>query len=315
MTVAKNTTRPHPNVSTPVQSAAVESAATAPPPRPAPRFAGWLARHRTNVWHLLLIPLCALWVYPFVWVVSASFKSQREMLLGGLSLIPDSPTLDNITRAWDLAKFGQYTLNTVTFSVTVVIMVLLTSATAGYALGRGNVPGRKAIVGVLVATMFIPHGYTIIPLFDLINTLGLSQGLIGAVLAQAGPAHVIQILLFMGYFSGVPRELEEAARIDGAGYWRTFWTVMLPLAKPVLGTVTLFVFISSWNAFFVPLIFTLGNPQLRTLGVGMYSFYGEFTTDWTGLAAGAFISLVPIIVVFVCLQRTFVEGLAGAVKS
>jgi ABC-type glycerol-3-phosphate transport system permease component len=171
------------------------------------------------------------------------------------------------------------------------------------------------IVGILVGTMFIPQGYTIIPLFDLINSLGLGKGLLGAVLAQAGPSHVIQILLFMGYFSGVPKELEEAARIDGAGYWRIFWTVMLPLAKPVLGTVTLFVFISSWNAFFVPLIFTLGNPDLRTLGVGMYSFYGEFTTDWTGLAAGAFISLVPIIIVFICLQKTFVEGLAGAVKA
>lgn len=90
---------------------------------------------------------------------------------------------------------------------------------------------------------------------------------------------------------------------------------MLPLAKPIIGTVTLFTFISSWNAFFIPLVFTLGAPDLRTLGVGMYSFYGQYTTDWTGLAAGAFISLLPIIAVFLFLQRTFVEGLAGAVKS
>jgi ABC-type glycerol-3-phosphate transport system permease component len=310
MTTPQNAAPPQPAVRTPPRPAA-----DAPPPKQASRSARWLARHRTNLWHLLLIPLCVVWVYPFIWVVSASFKSQREVLLGGLSLFPHKPTLDNFSRAWNTAKFAQYTGNTVTFSVTVVALVLLTSATAGYALGRGDVPGRKVIVGILVGTMFIPQGYTIIPLFDLINSLGLGKGLLGAVLAQAGPSHVIQILLFMGYFSGVPKELEEAARIDGAGYWRIFWTVMLPLAKPVLGTVTLFVFISSWNAFFVPLIFTLGNPDLRTLGVGMYSFYGEFTTDWTGLAAGAFISLVPIIIVFICLQKTFVEGLAGAVKA
>jgi ABC-type glycerol-3-phosphate transport system permease component len=302
--------------SRPTEVATVRPAASAPLPRPASRPAArWLARHRINLWHLLLVPLCLLWVYPFVWVVSASFKSEREMLLGGLSIIPDRPTLQNFVRAWSVARFGDYTVNTITFSVSVVVLVLLVSATAGYALGRGDVPGRKVIVGVLVGTMFIPHGYTIIPVFDLINSLGLSKGLLGAVLAQAGPTHVIQILLFMGYFSGIPQELEDAARIDGAGFWQTFWWVMLPLSRPVLGSVTLFVFISAWNAFFVPLIFTLGDTRLRTLGVGMYSFYGQYTTDWTGLAAAAFISLIPIIIVFLCLQKTFVEGLAGAVKS
>ncbi|WP_432969815.1 carbohydrate ABC transporter permease [Dactylosporangium sp. CA-233914] len=311
MTATGNSPRSRPAEAGPTQPAAV-----APPPRSvADSTTRWWARHRINLWHLLLVPLCALWVYPFVWVVSASFKSQREMLLGGLSIIPDKPTLDNFVRAWNVARFGEYTINTVTFSVAVVILVLLVSATAGYALGRGNVPGRKVIVGVLVATMFIPHGYTIIPVFELITSLGLSKGLIGAVLAQAGPTHVIQILLFMGYFAGIPQELEDAAQIDGAGFWRTFWSVMLPLSRPVLGSVTLFVFISAWNAFFVPLVFTLGDTRLRTLGVGMYSFYGQYTTDWTGLAAGAFISLIPIIIVFVCLQKTFVEGLAGAVKS
>jgi ABC-type glycerol-3-phosphate transport system permease component len=315
MTTTDHTTGQAADTTGPPTGRAARQTAVPTSPRPARRGARWWARHRVHLWHLLLIPLCLLWVYPFIWVVSASFKSQREMLLGGLSLIPSKPTLENFARAWNVARFGEYTINTITFSVAVVILVLLVSSTAGYALGRGNVPGRKVIVGVLVATMFIPHGYTIIPVFDLINSLGLSKGLIGAVLAQAGPTHVIQILLFMGYFAGIPQELEDAARIDGAGFLRTFWWVMLPLSRPVLGSVTLFVFISAWNAFFVPLIFTLGDTRLRTLGVGMYSFYGQYTTDWTGLAAGAFISLIPIIIVFICLQKTFVEGLAGAVKS
>jgi raffinose/stachyose/melibiose transport system permease protein len=119
----------------------------------------------------------------------------------------------------------------------------------------------------------------------------------------------------MGFFNGIPSELREAATLDGAGYLRTFFSVMLPLAQPVTGTVVLMNFIGAWNAFLVPLVFTLGNPELRTLGVGMYNFFGTDTTDWAGLAAGATISVVPIVIVFLFLQKSFVEGVAGAVKS
>ncbi|MFE9656961.1 carbohydrate ABC transporter permease [Micromonospora sp. NPDC006431] len=270
---------------------------------------------RLNPWHLLLVPLCLVWIYPFVWMVSTAFKSEREVFLGGLSVLPDEWTFDNFVRAWDTAHFGAYLSNTVVFSVTTVIIVLLVSATAGYALGRGNLPGKKVIVGLLITTMFIPHGYTIIPIFKLVDGLGLNTGLLGAVLATAGPAHVVPILLFMGYFAGMPQELEDAARIDGASYPRIFFRIMLPLAKPVVGTVALFNFMAAWNAFFIPLVFTLGRPELRTLGVGMYSFFGQEATDWGGLAAAATISLLPIIAIFLFLQRTFVEGIAGAVKS
>lgn len=272
-------------------------------------------RHGVRLRHLFLIPFCLMWIYPFVWVVSSAFKSEREMFLGGLSVIPEDWTFENFARAWEVANFRDYTMNTVVYSITVVVIVLAVSATSGYALGRGAVPGKKLIVGALIATMFIPHGYTILPVFKLIDGLGLNSGLIGAVLATAGPAHVVPILLFMGFFAGIPQELEDAARVDGASYPRTFFTVMLPLAKPVIGTVALLNFIAAWNAFFIPLVFTLARPDLRTLGVGMYSFYGQYTTDWTGLAAGAFISLLPIIAVFLLLQRTFVEGIAGAIKS
>lgn len=272
-------------------------------------------RLRPKLWHLFLIPFCLLWVYPFIWMVSAAFKSQSEMLLGGLSLIPDEWTLDNFERAWTTARFGEYTLNTVTFSITVVLLVLVASSTMGYALSKPDLPGKKVIIGVLLVTMFIPHSYSIIPVFLLINDLGLNNGLLGAALAQAGPALVVPILLFMGFFAGIPRDLEDAARVDGAGYLRTFYRVLLPLAKPVIGTVALMNFVFAWNAFFVPLVFTLGAPELRTLGVGMFAFFGQEGTDWTGVAAGACISTIPIVIVFLFLQRTFVEGIAGAVKS
>ncbi|HXA59522.1 MAG TPA: carbohydrate ABC transporter permease [Streptosporangiaceae bacterium] len=289
----------------------------APGPSPAPprrnRVTG--ERRRVRWWHLALIPLCLVWIYPFLWMVSASFKSQKEMLLGGLSLWPKQWTLDNFSRAWAVGRFGDYTINTLIFSAAVVIIMILVSALAGYALSDKNLPGRKTIVGVIVAMMFIPSGYSIIPTFQLVNAIGLQQGLLGAALAQVGPGLTIPVLLYLGFFSGIPKELNEAAQLDGAGYLRSFFSVMLPLASPVTGTVALMTFIGAWNAFLVPLVFTLGQPNLRTLGVGMYNFFGTDTTDWTGLAAGATISIIPIVIVFLFLQKTFVEGISGAVKS
>lgn len=283
-----------------------------PPARPKRRSR---QRRRIQLWHVLLLPLAFAWVYPFLWMVSTGFKTQNDMYRNGASLIPEEFTLDNFVRAWTVGRFGEYTSNTVVFSLTVVVLVVLVAAPAGWALSRPGLKGRKVILVVLAVSMFIPSGYTIIPTFVLVNWLGLGNGLLGAALAQAGPSLVVPVLLYVGFFSKIPKELTEAAQVDGAGYFRTFFAVVLPLAKPVTGTVVLLNFVFAWNAFFIPLIFTLGNPLLRTLGVGMYGFFGTNTSDWTGLAAAATISVLPVVVVFLFLQRYFIEGIAGAVKS
>lgn len=274
-----------------------------------------LRRLRTVVVHMLLVGFTCLWSYPFLWMISSAFKTQSEMLMNGLRLIPERVTFDNFRRAWDSAHFDLYFFNTVVVTVFVVLLVILISSTAGYALGRGAMPGRRWVVAVLVATMFLPKGVTIIPVFKLINGLGLNNTLSGIILAEAGPAHIVAILLFMGYFAKIPQELEESALMDGARFLTIFFRIMLPLAAPVIGTVAIFNFISAWNSFLIPLVFTLGKPELRTLGVGMYSFFGEFSVDWAGFAAGALITVLPIIAVFLFLQRYFIEGLAGAVKG
>ncbi|WP_281889512.1 carbohydrate ABC transporter permease [Paenibacillus sp. YYML68] len=265
--------------------------------------------------HILFILLTLVWSYPFIWMISSSFKTSSEMLMDGLSLWPKTWTLSNFGRAWERANFDTYFLNTLVISVSVVALVVLISATSGYALGRGNMPGKRWIVGILVATMFLPKGVVVIPVFKLIHAMGLNNTLTGIILAEAGPAHIVAILLFMGFFAKVPVELEESARMDGAGFLTTFVKVMFPLSAPVIGTVTIFNFIGAWNSFLLPLIFTLSKPELRTLGVGMYSFFGEFSVDWSGFAAGALLSVLPILIVFLLLQRSFIEGLAGAVKG
>jgi len=264
--------------------------------------------------HIVLAPLVFLWVYPFVWMLSSGFKTRSEMLLAGLSLWPQTWTLDNFGRAWEGANFAGYSLNTLIISTTVVAIVVIVSSLAGYALSQ-DLPGKRVIVGVLVATMFLPKGFSILPVFVLINALGLNNGLPGIILAESGPAHVIAVLLFMGFFTSIPADVTEAAIIDGAGKLRIYWQIMLPLATPVVATVAIFNFIATWNAFLVPLVFTLANPSLRTLGVGMYAFFGEYSTDWTGLAAGSVMAVLPIIVVFLMLQRYFIQGLAGAIRG
>ena len=237
------------------------------------------------------------------------------MMLGGLNLWPQTWTLDNFGRAWEGTNFAGYSLNTLIISTTVVAIVVVVSSLAGYALSQDTLPGKRVIVGVLVATMFMPKGFSIVPVFVLINALGLNNSLPGIILAEAGPAHVIAVLLFMGFFKSIPADMTEAAIIDGASKLRIYWQIMLPLATPVVATVAIFNFIATWNAFLVPLVFTLANPALRTLGVGMYAFFGEYSTDWTGLAAGSVMAVLPIIVVFLLLQRYFIQGLAGAVRG
>jgi ABC-type glycerol-3-phosphate transport system permease component len=265
--------------------------------------------------HLFFIIFTFIWSYPFIWMISSSFKTSSEMLMNGLSLWPKTWTLSNFGRAWERAHFDIYFVNTLVISVSVVLLVILISSTAGYALGRGNMPGKKWIVGILIATMFLPKGVVVIPVFKLIYAMGLNNTLTGIILAEAGPAHIVAILLFMGFFAKVPMEIEESALMDGARFLTIFTKVMFPLSAPVIGTVTIFNFIGAWNSFLLPLIFTLSKPELRTLGVGMYSFFGEFSVDWSGFAAGALISVVPILIVFLLLQRFFIEGLAGAVKG
>lgn len=265
--------------------------------------------------HTALIVIGIMWIFPFVWMISSSFKSNREYLGSGLSLIPESLQWSNYVRAWETANFSTYFVNSIVFTVSVVIIVVLFSALCGYALGRVKFKGRNVILFIITSTLFIPKGYTIIPIYMLIKEFGLLNTMPGVILAEAGGANILFILLFTAHFRGMPSELEESGEIDGAGFLRTFTTIMLPLSKPIVATTILMQFMWTWNSFLTPLIFTLNTPDLRTLSVGMFSFIGQYQTDYTGLTAAASIAIIPIIIIFIALQRYFVEGIAGAVKG
>lgn len=264
---------------------------------------------------LVLAVFCAIWIYPFVWLVSASLKTQPEIFGKGLSLIPDTPQFGNYVRAWTEVGFSHYMLNTVIITLGTVVLIIVRSALAGYVLGRCDFAGKKVLIGVFLVTFFLPEGYTIIPVTQLTDALGLLNTHLGVILGLGAGGQVAATLLYAGYFRTLPKELEECARVDGAGPLRTFFSIMLPLAWPVTATVFILMFLFAWNVYLLPLVFTLSQPGLRTLAVGMTSFVGEYSTDYPGLAAAAVISLAPVVAVFVALQRQFVDSIAGAVKG
>jgi raffinose/stachyose/melibiose transport system permease protein len=248
-------------------------------------------------------------------MVSGSLKTQSEFLGSGLNLLPRRLVWENYILAWQEAEFGVYLKNTIFVTVMTTLIVVVLTSMAGYALARSSFWGKRLVIGSILATMFLPKGYTIVPTFGLVRSLGLLNTLWAVILVNAGTGMVFNTFLFVGYFTTLPCELEEAATIDGASRSGIYWRIALPLAKPMIGTVALFEFIDNWNSFFIPLVFTLGRPDLRTVSVGMYAFVGQHSTDWTLMCAAATMSLLPTMILFLLLQRLFVEGVTGAIRG
>ncbi len=264
---------------------------------------------------LLASVMAVIWLYPFLWMLSASLKQSLEIFSSGLNLFPKELRWNNYGKAWEQAGFNRYLLNSVLVTTGTTALALFQTALTGYAIGRYKFIGKKLVIGVLVGTLFVPTGYTVIPQVQIAQNLGLLNSLLGMILVMGAAGHTTAILLFSGFFNRIPKELEEAAILDGAGFVKIFWYVMLPLATPVIATVTLLTYLGAWNNFFIPLVFTFSRPELRTLSVGMLAFVGQNETDWSGMAAGATIALLPIMLLFLFLQRYYIEGVAGAVKG
>jgi len=199
--------------------------------------------------HLILLVCGVIWMYPFLWMLGSSLKTDADFFDQGLNIFPRQIEWSNYPNAWDKASFGQYFINTVLVSGMTVILVLLFTAMAGYALSRTNFPGRGLLLGIIALTLFLPHGYTILPVFDIVQRLGLLNTLTSIVLVQTAGGMVFSTFLFMGYFSSMEREIEDAARVDGASFNQRFWMVMFPLAGPMIATVALFTFIGPGTVF------------------------------------------------------------------
>ena len=260
--------------------------------------------------YFFLIAFALIEFLPFLWSISTSFKSESEINAGfvrGFNWIPQQSTLANYTDIFTKVEFGRWFVNSLIVGVVTTLFTLAFSSTSGYAFARIPFPGRNFIFWCIVATMAVPAIIYLVPIYILLKNLNLLDSLPGLII----PFMVTNfgIFLMRQFFTSVPLELEEAARVDGAGRFRTFAQVVLPLARPALAALTIFTFMGRWNDFLMPLII-INSPENYTLPLGMSTFRGLYKTDWGLLMGGSMLVMIPIVIMFVLFQRFFIEGVS-----
>ena len=248
-----------------------------------------------------------LMVFPFLWMLSTSIKSESDVLAFPPIWIPDEFAWENYPEVLRLLPFGRFLLNTAFVAVTVTILELITSSFAGYAFARLRFPGRDKLFLLYLGTLMIPGQVTIIPNFLLMSWLGWVDTYLALIVPAAFTA--FGTFLLRQFFLSIPPELEQAARIDGCSYFGIYRYIIIPLSGPALATLAVFAFMTQWNAFLWPLIVT-NKETMRTLTVGLRYFGDEQATHFNYLMAGTVMSLIPILIVFLLLQRYFVRGVA-----
>lgn len=266
---------------------------------------------------LLLFTMAAL--YPILWVVKIALTPGQGFAMGA-SPIPTAVSLDNF---WDVVGttdshgwlFGKQLFNSLFVAGATSLVGLVLSTSAGYALSRWDFPGRDRGMNAFLITQMFPGVVMAIPLYILLDAVGLLDSLGGLVLVYATTSVPFSVWTLKGYFDTIPRALEEAARLDGATRWQTFRLIILPLARPALAVTGLFSFMTAWNEFILAATF-LGDPRSFTLPVVLQRYVSDYGTEWGHFAAGAIVVSLPVMVLFFALQRHFVEGLtAGGVKG
>jgi len=262
---------------------------------------------------ILLIALAVSTIYPIVFVVFTAFKTPEEYARSTLAP-PSDPTTEYLHRAWTDGKVADLAVNSLIVVVCAVLLILVASATAGWALASMRFPLRGLTLFGIVAMMLLPPSVLMIPVFGVVRELGLVNDYLGLVLVYASLHIPFATYLMTSYLRGIPRELTEAATCDGAGAVRVFTAVALPLARPALLTVATLTFLWLWNELLFGLLI-LQAPERRTLMVGLASLQGQFSTDPPLLAAGMLLTMLPAVLVFVLFQRNLASGLtAGSVK-
>ncbi len=262
--------------------------------------------------HLFMITVAVTCIFPLLWMVSSSLKTQ-ETIFKDMSIIPKSLHFENYYQAWIQGGFGRYFLNSLFYTVAVVIGIIIISSLAAYAFSRLKFPGKNIIFFIFIAAMMIPIQGSFVALYVLLNKLHLRNTPVGYILCMINVGLSTSIFLLKTFFDKMPKELEDAARIDGCSKFGIWWHVALPLAKPVLAVVVVFNALNVWNEFILALLIFDSRP-LMPLQVALISFQGEFVTRYPLLMAGLTISIIPILLLYVLMQKYIVKGVTqGAV--
>ena len=265
---------------------------------------------RLTVTYGVLSAIALAMLLPLLWLVSTAFKSPEENIFAfPPQFIPAAPTLNNFITVWQQNPFGQYFANSIIVAVLTVGLNLLFCSLAAYPLARLKFRGRQLLFALIVATILIPFQIVMIPLYVLAVQLGLRNTYLGLIFPFIASA--FGIFLMRQAFLGVPKELEEAARIDGCSELGIWWNVMISSTRPALVTLAIFVFIGAWSDFLWPLIL-LDRPEYYTLPLGVAKLAGSFSLDWRLIAAGSVISILPVLIFFVVMQRYIVPTESGS---
>lgn len=270
-----------------------------------------------NKFVLLYLPITLMlfWtLFPIYWIINTSFKNNGDILQKSQDYFPVNPTTANFVAAWDNVGFGVYFKNSTIVGVSTVLVVVGLSILAGYAISRYKFKGKALTLVLFLATQFIPRNMLIIPMFTLFKTMGLINSPLALVLTYSAVEIPFTAVLMSGFVSNVPKELEEAAEIDGCSKFQVMRYVMLPLLLPGISATAIFTFIYAWNEFLIALM--LNTQQSRfTLPVGLNFLIGENTVNYGVLAAGGVIVLIPSILLFAYAQKHLISGMSGAVKG
>ncbi|MFD3836345.1 carbohydrate ABC transporter permease [Streptomyces sp. NPDC058642] len=253
------------------------------------------------------LAVSAVFVAPIAAALFTSLKSEAEAAEIPPHWLPEVWTVQAWKSLWETGNIGNWFINSLVVSVCVTTIVLAVSALAGYGFARTEFRGKNVLMGAVMAGLMVSPAVLGVPLFTTVQQMGMVDTYWGMILPQCAPAAMVYILY--KFFQGIPRELEEAAFIDGAGRWRVFFTIVVPLARPSLAAVGIFTFIASWNNFLWPYMVT-NNPDLMTMPNGIATVMNSYGIQWAQLMAGGLMAGLPLIVVFVFFQRQIVAGVA-----
>jgi ABC-type glycerol-3-phosphate transport system permease component len=258
--------------------------------------------------YLILITLSIFYLLPLYWMISTSLKQTGSEMVIPPQWVPNPIVWQNYVDVFVQVPLTLYIRNSLIITLTATLFGVLTASLAGYGFARTQFPGRNFLFTLCIASLMLPETVTLIPEFILFRRIGWVNSFLPLIVPWSLAGSAFAVFLFRQYCLTIPVELDEAARVDGAGTLRIWWMIIVPLSKAVLATMAILSFIHHWNEFLRPLIY-LGRPELRTLALGLRAFRGEYQLAWNYMMAVALIMLVPILVLFFLAQRQFVQGI------
>ncbi|WP_439876642.1 carbohydrate ABC transporter permease (plasmid) [Bacillus mycoides] len=258
------------------------------------------------IMYIVLITYGLVTLYPFLWAVLAAFKPYKEIVSGGLSLLPQEPTLDNFKYIFTRDPlFTKWIINSFIIATLGTIVNVILNTMSGYALARLRFPGRNYVFLLILTVMMVPGQILLIPNYLIMRSLGFLDTY--AALILPGAINFAYIFMMRQFFVNFPKEIEEAAQVEGLSRFKTFWKVVFPMARASVATQAVFVFLAFWNEFLKPLLY-ITSPEKYTLTLGLQSFQSQNATQWNYIMAASVISIIPIIIIYIVLNRYFMQG-------